>query len=109
LIYYFPQREAGLYSPLDLLEQAADASLAYYCLMFAHVLIAALRIYRAFISPLLGPRCRFVPTCSQYAIEAIQLHGALNGSYLTFKRLMRCHPLHAGGFDPVPDKKPSCC
>jgi len=77
--------------------------------MFARLIIAALRFYRAFISPLLGPRCRFVPTCSHYAIEAIQLHGALNGSYLTFRRLLRCHPLHAGGFDPVPQKKPACC
>jgi len=77
--------------------------------MLARLLVTTLRFYRAFISPLLGPRCRFVPTCSQYAIEAIQLHGAFSGSYLTLRRLARCHPLHAGGFDPVPEKKPACC
>jgi len=77
--------------------------------MLARLLVITLRFYRAFISPLLGPRCRFVPTCSQYAIEAIQLHGAFSGTYLTLRRLARCHPLHAGGFDPVPEKKPACC
>lgn len=68
------------------------------------LLLALLRGYQYFISPLLGPRCRFQPTCSQYAIEAIGRHGALRGSWLAICRLGRCHPFHAGGFDPVPPR-----
>jgi len=66
------------------------------------VLIALIRVYQWVISPLLGPRCRYYPSCSQYAIEALQLHGVLRGSWLALKRLLRCHPWHPGGFDPVP-------
>ncbi|ROR99030.1 hypothetical protein EDC56_3270 [Sinobacterium caligoides] len=61
-----------------------------------------IRCYRYFISPLLGPRCRFYPTCSEYASQAIVDHGVLKGSFLTIKRLLRCHPFHEGGCDPVP-------
>jgi putative membrane protein insertion efficiency factor len=53
---------------------------------------------------LLGPRCRFYPSCSSYGLEAIQLHGAAKGSYLTLRRLLKCHPFHEGGIDPVPEK-----
>lgn len=60
--------------------------------------------YRYVISPMLAPRCRFYPTCSQYALEAIQLHGAFKGSWLAIKRVMRCNPLSEGGEDPVPSK-----
>ena len=68
----------------------------------AWVLILLLNGYRRFVSPLLGARCRFYPSCSAYALEAVQLHGALRGSWLAVRRLSRCHPFHAGGLDPVP-------
>jgi putative membrane protein insertion efficiency factor len=66
------------------------------------VLIAIIRVYRFALSALLGNRCRFEPTCSSYAISAIQQHGCLKGGYFTTRRLLRCHPWHAGGYDPVP-------
>ena len=68
----------------------------------AWLLILLLNGYRRFVSPLLAPRCRFYPSCSAYALEAVQLHGALRGSWLAARRLSRCHPFHAGGLDPVP-------
>ena len=67
-----------------------------------HVLRILIRAYQLGISPLLGPRCRFYPSCSHYAIEAIESHGALRGSWLTARRICRCHPFNPGGFDPVP-------
>lgn len=68
------------------------------------ILIGLIRIYQIVLSPLLGPRCRFNPTCSQYGIEALKTHGALKGGWLTLKRVLKCHPLHTGGDDPVPPK-----
>jgi len=68
------------------------------------ILISLIKFYKYFISPLLPPRCRFYPSCSSYGLEAIQRHGAAKGSYLTIKRLLKCHPFHEGGIDPVPDK-----
>jgi putative membrane protein insertion efficiency factor len=62
-----------------------------------------IRVYQWTISPLLGPRCRFYPSCSNYALEAVNRFGALRGSWLAARRLARCHPWHPGGFDPVPD------
>jgi len=64
-----------------------------------------IRIYRYVISPLLGPRCRFYPSCSSYAEEAIKIHGLLKGGLLAVKRIFRCHPFNEGGVDPVPEKK----
>ena len=66
------------------------------------VLKFLIRAYQLTISPMLGPCCRFHPTCSHYGMEAIDRHGALRGSWLTLKRISRCHPFHEGGFDPVP-------
>ncbi|THF59381.1 membrane protein insertion efficiency factor YidD [Pseudothauera rhizosphaerae] len=63
-----------------------------------------IRAYQLFISPLLGPRCRFYPTCSHYALEALDTHGVLKGSWLALRRILRCHPWNPGGFDPVPPR-----
>lgn len=64
-----------------------------------------IRFYRKFISPLKPPTCRFYPTCSAYALEAIEVHGALKGSWLAAKRIAKCQPFHPGGLDPVPPRK----
>ncbi|WP_213697336.1 membrane protein insertion efficiency factor YidD [Acetomicrobium sp.] len=69
---------------------------------FKRVLILSIRLYQIFLSPLLGRNCRFYPSCSQYALEAIEQWGAFRGSWLTVKRLCRCGPWHPGGYDPVP-------
>lgn len=71
----------------------------------ARLLISTIRGYQKVLSPLLGPSCRFYPTCSHYAIEAIERFGAVKGGWLTTKRLLKCHPLHPGGEDPVPQKQ----
>jgi uncharacterized protein len=68
------------------------------------VLLLLLRAYQLGISPFLGQNCRFYPCCSSYATEAIRVHGAAKGGLLAAKRLCKCHPWHAGGFDPVPAK-----
>lgn len=64
-----------------------------------------LRAYQLTISPLLGPSCRFHPSCSSYAIEAVQRHGSVRGAWLALRRVGRCHPFHPGGFDPVPEEE----
>lgn len=66
------------------------------------IMIWAIRLYQAILSPILPPSCRFAPSCSAYATEAISRYGALQGGWLAIRRLFRCHPLHPGGFDPVP-------
>lgn len=66
---------------------------------------APVRFYRKYISPLTPPSCRFYPTCSAYALEAIEIHGAVKGTYLAVKRIGRCHPFNPGGVDPVPPKQ----
>ena len=75
---------------------------------FAHiwveVWVGVVRLYRLVVSPWLGPACRFHPTCSEYAIEALRTHGPLRGGWLAVRRLGRCHPLGGDGFDPVPQR-----
>ncbi|MCW2943357.1 MAG: hypothetical protein JWR24_74 [Actinoallomurus sp.] len=70
----------------------------------ARVLMLPVVFYRRFISPLFGPVCRYQPTCSAYALEALRTHGALRGCWLTARRIARCHPFHPGGYDPVPPR-----
>ncbi|VAW88758.1 Membrane protein insertion efficiency factor YidD [hydrothermal vent metagenome] len=69
------------------------------------ILILFIKGYQLLISPLLGNNCRFYPSCSHYAQDAIEMHGGVKGLWLTIRRLLRCHPFHPGGFDPVPDNK----
>ena len=70
--------------------------------LLAHGLILFVRAYQLVLSPLLGGQCRYYPTCSAYAIEAIERHGGLRGTWLAARRIGRCHPFRPGGFDPVP-------
>jgi putative membrane protein insertion efficiency factor len=70
------------------------------------ILIALIRVYQLFLSPLLGNHCRFYPSCSQYAREAIERHGVSRGVWLAIRRVLRCHPWHPGGVDPVPELSP---
>jgi putative membrane protein insertion efficiency factor len=72
----------------------------------ARVLMVPIAGYRRFVSPLLGARCRFAPSCSQYALTALAEHGAVRGLWLTVARIARCHPFNPGGYDPVPARKP---
>jgi putative membrane protein insertion efficiency factor len=71
----------------------------------ARALMLPIVFYRRFISPLFGPVCRYQPTCSAYALGALRKHGALRGGWLAVRRIARCHPFHAGGYDPVPPRK----
>ena len=70
--------------------------------IFGLILIIPIKGYQILISPLLGPSCRFTPTCSQYAVEAIQKYGPIKGGWLAFKRIVRCHPWGGCGHDPIP-------
>lgn len=72
------------------------------------VMLQLLKGYKRWISPMLPPSCRYVPTCSEYAMEAIEVHGALRGSALALGRLLRCHPFVRGGHDPVPSAHSGC-
>ena len=72
-----------------------------------YILIGLLRMYKKIISPMLPNSCRFHPTCSVYAMEALEKHGVLNGTWLAIKRVLKCHPFHKGGFDPVPGQAPT--
>ncbi len=75
----------------------------------ARAAIGVVRAYQLVVSPWLGPRCRFTPSCSHYACEALQQHGFIGGSWLTLRRLGRCHPFHRGGHDPVPPVRSQRC
>ncbi|MBN2193575.1 MAG: membrane protein insertion efficiency factor YidD [Polyangiaceae bacterium] len=70
--------------------------------MVARVLIRLIRLYQLVLAPLLGPVCRFEPSCSRYTMQCIEGHGALRGSWLGLRRLLKCHPFHPGGYDPPP-------
>ena len=73
--------------------------------LLQRLFLLMIRFYQAAISPHLGKNCRFTPTCSQYATIAITRFGPIKGTYLTIRRLLKCHPFHEGGYDPVPEKK----
>jgi putative membrane protein insertion efficiency factor len=97
---------------------AVELATRFFSAVPGSVLRALIRAYQFGISPLLGPRCRFYPSCSDYALEAIAVYGIAKGSWLALRRLARCHPWHPGGFDPLPLSTPmstpmsapaSCC
>jgi uncharacterized protein len=73
----------------------------------ARVMVVPLRFYQRFVGPLIPPSCRFTPSCSEYAIQALRTHGALRGTLLAVRRLLRCAPWHPGGWDPVPPRRPA--
>ncbi|MBO0960289.1 membrane protein insertion efficiency factor YidD [Neobacillus sp. MM2021_6] len=73
--------------------------------MLKKIFLAIIRFYQVAISPIKPPTCRFYPTCSHYGFEAVQRFGAVKGGWLAIKRILKCHPFHPGGFDPVPEKK----
>ncbi len=70
--------------------------------VISNTIIFIIKLYRSIISPILPRSCRFYPTCSRYAIDALQTHGVIKGTYLSAKRIVRCNPFNSGGFDPVP-------
>lgn len=73
--------------------------------MLTRPLLLLIRVYQLLLSPLLGSNCRFHPSCSHYAADALRTHGSLKGSWLALRRILRCHPWHPGGYDPVPSPK----
>lgn len=83
----------------------ADATARDVERLLARAIVVALAMYRSYVSPLLGRHCRFHPTCSRYAQEAVGVHGLGRGALLALRRLLRCHPLHPGGIDPVPPSR----
>jgi len=88
------------------MKAAVSAVLGWLSRAINAVLMGVVKAYRFFLSPWLGSACRFTPTCSQYALQALDRHGPAAGSYLAARRLLRCHPACAGGHDPVPEQAP---
>ncbi len=86
--------------------RAARRLAEFLWLLPAAALIGLIKLYRLILSPWIGNQCRFYPSCSHYGEEAIRHHGAVRGSWLTLRRLGKCHPWHEGGCDPVPPSKP---
>jgi putative membrane protein insertion efficiency factor len=91
----------GTLSPIAVVNSPTSDSWIPYRVMKT-LMIWLIKGYRHFISPLFPPSCRFQPTCSQYAIEALERFGVFKGSWLALTRILRCHPLHPGGYDPLP-------
>src|SRR5271170_7168709 len=87
--------------------QDSQTSTARTATVPARLVMLPIAGYRRFISPLLGPRCRFAPSCSEYAYTALSEHGAARGLWLAVARIARCHPFHPGGYDPVPTRNPA--
>tara|TARA_B000000460_G_scaffold206922_1_gene154081 strand:- start:71 stop:319 length:249 start_codon:yes stop_codon:yes gene_type:complete len=73
--------------------------------IFIYPLIFIIKIYQFIVSPLIGQNCRYLPTCSEYAIESLKLHGLLRGSFFAIRRILKCHPFGGHGFDPIPKRK----
>ena len=73
--------------------------------IFIYPLIFIIKIYQFILSPLIGLNCRYLPTCSEYAIESLKLHGLLRGSFFAIRRILKCHPFGGHGFDPIPKRK----
>ena len=73
--------------------------------IFIYPLVFIIKIYQFIISPLIGQNCRYLPTCSEYAIESLKLHGLLRGSFFAIRRILKCHPFGGHGFDPIPKRK----
>ncbi|GAB3673871.1 membrane protein insertion efficiency factor YidD [Salinisphaera aquimarina] len=85
--------------------RACHAVIAVVRWLAVRLLQLPILLYRYLVSPVIGPRCRFMPTCSAYALEALSRHGPVYGSWLAIRRIVRCHPLNEGGFDPVPPRR----
>ena len=73
--------------------------------IFIYPLVFIIKIYQFIVSPLIGQNCRYLPTCSEYAIESLKLHGLLRGSFFAIRRILKCHPFGGHGFDPIPKRK----
>lgn len=101
-----PSRPLSAPSALMARSAGSPTMLEFLQALPRRLLIALVKGYRLLLSPWLGSSCRFVPTCSAYSLDALQQHGAGMGSYLTLRRLVRCHPFCAGGHDPVPELRP---
>ena len=102
LAIFIVRSTGNLQAPRDVTMIESGAFRRLFTLILAAPLILLVRIYRLFVSPLLGANCRHLPTCSEYAIEALRLHGPLRGGFYAVKRISRCHPWAEPAFDPVP-------